>query len=115
MSDPKPLRILHTESSTGWGGQEIRILTEAQGFMARGHQVGLITPPEATIYSEAQRRGIPVIGLPIARKHLRPLLAMRQWLAHHAQGFDVINTHSSTDSWLVALANATLPGRARLP
>lgn len=110
-----PLRILHTESSTGWGGQEIRILTEAEGFMARGHQVALVTPPEAMIFAEAQRRGLPVIGLPIARKHLRPLIAMRQWLAHHAQGFDLINTHSSTDSWLVALANTTLGASARLP
>ena len=29
------LSILHTESSTGWGGQEIRILTEAAGMIAQ--------------------------------------------------------------------------------
>ena len=28
----KALSIVHTENSCGWGGQEIRILTEARGF-----------------------------------------------------------------------------------
>ena len=40
----RPLAILHTENSTGWGGQEIRILTEARGMLDRGHQVMLLTP-----------------------------------------------------------------------
>ena len=35
------LRILHTESSLGWGGQEIRVLTEARGVARRGHEVTL--------------------------------------------------------------------------
>ena len=34
-----PLSIVHTENSCGWGGQEIRILTEARGFLDRGHRV----------------------------------------------------------------------------
>ena len=33
------LSIAHTEASIGWGGQEIRMLTEAAGFIARGHRV----------------------------------------------------------------------------
>ena len=31
--------ILHTESSNGWGGQEIRILKEAIGLRSRGHEI----------------------------------------------------------------------------
>ncbi|MGL5986250.1 MAG: hypothetical protein ACRCZ5_05165 [Burkholderiales bacterium] len=38
----KKLTILHTESSCGWGGQEIRILTEMAGMNARGHHTILI-------------------------------------------------------------------------
>ena len=98
------MRILHTEASTGWGGQEIRILTEAAGMIARGHQVELACPPAARIYNEAPRRGVPVHPLPIGRKNPQGLLAMRGFLRAHA--YDVINTHSSTDSWLVALASA---------
>jgi len=101
-----PLSILHTEASLGWGGQEIRILTEAAGMMRRGHQVTLLCPPQARIYQEAKLRGVPVEALEIGRKNLAGLLAMRNWLKHHQA--DVINTHSSTDTWLVALASALL-------
>ena len=102
------MRILHTESSIGWGGQELRILTEAQGMLARGHEVMLLSAPSADIYPAAKARNIPVVALPIEKKRPRALLAMRRWLAAHRGRFDVINTHSSTDSWLVALARATL-------
>ncbi|MFA7238913.1 MAG: glycosyltransferase [Sulfuricellaceae bacterium] len=96
------LHIVHTENSCGWGGQEIRILTESAGMIARGHNVTILCPFEARIYSEAQKRGIPVVALPIARKNLTGLLALRRWLAQHRP--DVVNTHSSTDSWLTLLA-----------
>ena len=102
------MRIVHTEASCGWGGQEIRILTEARGLMARGHEVRLLCPAEARIFAEAQRRGVPVDALPIGRKNLRGARTLRRWLA--AQAVDVLNTHSSTDSWLAALACATLSG-----
>ena len=59
------MKILHTENSQGWGGQEIRILTEAAGMIARGHEVQLIAQPGSQIYSEAKKRGVPVTALPI--------------------------------------------------
>lgn len=101
-----PLRIVHTESSHGWGGQELRTLGESAGMRARGHEVTLIAPTSARIFAEAQRRGLPTVDLPIGRKSLRGWLALRRWLK--ANRVDVVNTHSSTDSWLVALACATL-------
>ncbi|MDH3310201.1 MAG: glycosyltransferase family 4 protein [Gammaproteobacteria bacterium] len=101
VSSPK-LRIVHTEASCGWGGQEIRILSEAAGFLRRGHGVHLLCPPQAHIYDEARRRGLPVTALPIARKSLRGLLAMHRWL--RANPVDIVNTHSSTDAWLVAIS-----------
>jgi glycosyltransferase involved in cell wall biosynthesis len=100
------MHIVHTESSQGWGGQEIRILGEAAGMMARGHRVSLLCPPEARIFAEAASRGVAATALPIARKNLRGVLALRQWIGQHAP--DVVNTHSSTDSWLTAFACASL-------
>lgn len=102
------LRILHTESSTGWGGQEIRTLTEARGMLDRGHQVTLLTPAEAEIYPAAVRMGIPVVALPIVKKRPGALNTVVRWLAQHRHEFDVINTHSSTDAWLFAVAAALL-------
>jgi glycosyltransferase involved in cell wall biosynthesis len=104
----KPLAIVHTENSCGWGGQEIRILTEARGFLDRGHRVTLIAPAEAPIAPAGEAMGIPVVRLPIARKRLPALIALRSWLARHRGEVDVVNTHSSTDSWLAAIACATL-------
>jgi glycosyltransferase involved in cell wall biosynthesis len=109
MAEPFPsptLRIVHTEASCGWGGQEIRILSEAAGFLRRGHEAHLLCPREARIFDEARLRGIPVTALPIARKSLRGLLAMRRWL--QANPVDIVNTHSSTDAWLVAIAGVML-------
>ncbi len=106
----KPLSILHTESSVGWGGQEIRILTEMQGMARRGHRVHLVTANSADILPAARARGLPVAGLPIEAKKLPGLIAVRDWLGRHGRDFDVINTHSSTDAWLVALARITRGG-----
>ncbi len=104
------LSILHTESSIGWGGQELRILTEMEGMARRGHRVHLVTATIADILPAARQRGLSVTGLPIAYKKLPALVAMRRWLARHGREYDVVNTHSSTDSWLVAVAKLSLAG-----
>jgi glycosyltransferase involved in cell wall biosynthesis len=98
----KPLRIVHTESSLGWGGQEIRILSEAQGLIRRGHEVTLLCAPQSRIRAEASHWGVPAIPLPIDRKKPVGLGALYTWFGAHTS--DIVNTHSSTDSWLAALA-----------
>lgn len=100
------MNILHTEASCGWGGQEIRILEEASGLIARGHKVSIACPPHARLCAEAGRFGVPVVSLPIEFKTWAGFLALRNFLSLHA--FDVVNTHSSADSWLTGLACATL-------
>jgi len=100
------VHIVHTEASLGWGGQEIRILTEAAGMIARGHRVELACPREARIFGEAPRFGVPVTALPIGRKRPRGVVALRRFLA--ARKVDAINAHSSTDTWLAAFARGLL-------
>ena len=97
-----PLSIVHTESSLGWGGQELRILGEAQGLARRGHKLTLLCPPEARIYAEAPAWGLRTVALPIGKKRPAGVFALRRWLAQN--GCDVLSTHSSTDSWLGAFA-----------
>jgi glycosyltransferase involved in cell wall biosynthesis len=106
------LHIVHTESSCGWGGQEIRTLEESRGLIERGHTVTLLCPRNATIYTRARDWGIKTHALPIEEKRWVGFKAMRAWMQANLGEFDVINTHSSTDSWLVALANLTLGKRA---
>lgn len=106
------MKIVHTEASLGWGGQEIRVLDESRGMIERGHEVTLLCPREAKIFTEAARFGVKAVALPIGRKNLAGVLAMRRWL--NVNKPDVVNTHSSTDSWLVALALATSGRKAPL-
>jgi glycosyltransferase involved in cell wall biosynthesis len=106
----RPLSIVHTENSCGWGGQEVRILTESRGLLGRGHRVTLLSPPEAPITEAARKMGVPVQPLGMRRKRIPDLLALRAWLAAHRGKVDVLNTHSSTDSWLGAIARTTLGG-----
>lgn len=102
------MHIVHTESSCGWGGQELRILTEAQGLQNRGHKISLICPEQSNIYKAAPEFDLTPIALPIERKNLKGLFAIRKWLKQHQTDISVINTHSSTDSWLTALACKTI-------
>jgi glycosyltransferase involved in cell wall biosynthesis len=96
------LRILHTEASKGWGGQEIRVLEESSGFRARGYDVQIAAPAEAQIVAAGKRYGVPVHALPIDRRSLRAIRALLRLFATIRP--DVVVTHSSTDSWLVAIA-----------
>ncbi len=96
------LHVVHTESSLGWGGQEIRILSESQGLMKRGHDVTLLCPAEARIFAEAPAWGVPAVALPIAKKRPAGLRALIE--RFRSNRCDVVSTHSSTDAWLAAAA-----------
>jgi glycosyltransferase involved in cell wall biosynthesis len=104
---PDLLSIVHTESSLGWGGQELRILAESQGLARRGHRITLICPREARIHAEAPSWGLQPVTLPIGRKSLAGVHALRRWLSSNQ--CDVLSTHSSTDSWLAALTFSKIP------
>ncbi len=95
----KPL-IVHTESSMGWGGQEIRVLQELLGMRAHGFATALLAPAESLLYRRAGEHGIAVY--PVNRFFkLNPLA----WLATFRHLLRckpaVVNTHSSEDSWVV--------------
>jgi glycosyltransferase involved in cell wall biosynthesis len=100
------LRIVHTESSLGWGGQEIRILSESKGLIARGHDVRVVGAPQSRISAEAPAWGVPAVVLPIGRKGWRGLRSLAWWLKRNP--CDIVVTHSSTDSWLSAVALSVL-------
>ena len=96
-------RILHTESSLGWGGQEVRVLAELEWMRAQGHWVALGAPPASAIAKRAQEAGILFYPLR-THKALLPLEVARMavWLIRNR--VDVVNTHSSNDGWLAGLA-----------
>ncbi len=97
------MKILHTEASPGWGGQELRILTEAEGMRARGHQVILAVQRGGGLVQPAREAGFLVYEFSFKRRRAFSLLyhLMRVIRKH---GIEVINTHSSLDAWVGGLA-----------
>lgn len=99
--DNNKFHIVHTESSGGWGGQEIRILNEILEFMKIGHPVTLICDIDTPIAERAKEYKINTVELPIGKKTFKGLFALKNWIKNN--DFDIVNTHSSSDSWMTAL------------
>jgi glycosyltransferase involved in cell wall biosynthesis len=96
-------RILHTEWSSGWGGQEQRIVLECRKMMELGHSVLLVCQPGSGIRSRACEQGIPVEEVPIRGGwDLRAILHICRLIRKHR--VDIVNTHSGKDTWVGGLA-----------
>lgn len=103
------MKILHTESSRGWGGQELRILAEAEGMARRGHRAWIAAAPESRVAREAAARGVAVV--PIGFRRPWGLAdAIRLAAVIRRLGVELLNTHSSWDSWMGGVAGR-LAGR----
>jgi glycosyltransferase involved in cell wall biosynthesis len=100
------LKILHTESSGGWGGQEIRILTESQVFFDHGHEVIIAADKDSQIAKKAFEFGVKVRPIRLSKKRWGDFKALRSLIIK--ENPDVISCHSSTDHWLAALARLTI-------
>jgi len=95
--------ILHTESSRGWGGQEIRIVQESLEFIKRGYRMMIACRPDSKIFTGAKEKGIPAFALPM-RASIDPLASMHCMRILKNNGIDLLHTHSSTDSWVCSPA-----------
>ncbi|HUD01164.1 MAG TPA: glycosyltransferase family 4 protein [Rhabdochlamydiaceae bacterium] len=97
------MHILHTESSNGWGGQEIRILKESIGLRERGHDIIFAIVRGGKLIDHARKEGFTVYEIdfrrPAAFSALRNLLRIIR-----AHKIDIVNTHSSLDAWLGGIA-----------
>jgi glycosyltransferase involved in cell wall biosynthesis len=99
----KPLNILHTEASLGWGGQEIRIINESIGMAKRGHNIYIAAPEESMILKKTG--GIDMItafALPLKKKNVSDIVKLVAIIK--ANKINIINTHSSSDSWIGTFA-----------
>ncbi len=96
------LTILHTESSIGWGGQEIRIVQESAGIARRGKHVLIAAPVHSNIFRRAQDAGLQVLPAEFQKKN--PVSVFRMASLIDRVRPDIINTHSSSDSWVSTIA-----------
>lgn len=103
------MRILHLEASPGWGGQEMRILREAEGMRARGHEVIFGVMQGALLGERARSKGFLVYELNYRRYAWGSTLFRLLYLILKHR-IAIVNTHSSLDSWIGGIA-ARLAGR----
>ncbi|MHC1742028.1 MAG: glycosyltransferase family 4 protein [Syntrophobacteraceae bacterium] len=95
--------ILHTEASNGWGGQEIRIFREMLGMRDRGYRMLVATPPGTALASRAGNAGVETFAVSMDRTRMLSGVSFMRRLIRE-QGVDLINTHSSSDSWIGSIA-----------
>lgn len=97
------MTILHTESSNGWGGQEMRILKEAIGLRSRGYEIVFAVVRGGKLVDHAKKAGFTVYEIDFRRSSafsaLRDLLKV---IRKHK--ISILNTHSSLDAWLGGIA-----------
>lgn len=97
------MNILHLEASPGWGGQEIRILREAEGMRRRGHMVIFAVAKGGGLASEVCKAGFTVYQMRYCRwAWFWTLLHLMILMRRHR--IELVNTHSSLDSWIGGLA-----------
>jgi len=99
----KKIKVLHTEWSDGWGGQEIRTVNEMIAVREQGIEVYLACRDNATIKEKAIQNGIQVFILPFkGNTDLNTLFSLRKIIKEN--NIDIINTHSGKDTWVGGLA-----------
>lgn len=95
--------VLHTESSSGWGGQEVRTLTEARWLQELGWRVLVACRPGSVILGRSVRAGIPAFPVPMSGAwNLSAVLRLVGLIRR--ERVDLVHTHSSVDAWLGGMA-----------
>ena len=104
MSDLRPLRIIHSEAATSFGGQEHRIFKEMVAMRERGHYLEAICQPDAELTQRLREAGFVVHTLLMDGMFniVRGIFQLKKIL--QAGRFDVLNTHSRQDTLIAAAA-----------
>ncbi len=97
------LTILHTESAKRWGGQERRTFAEAVEFKKRGHRVILAVQPGSLLGKHAKEVGVEVREIRMKNRDI-PKAFFSLFTLIRRERVDIVNTHSSKDSWIASLA-----------
>ena len=116
-SKEKPLRIMHSEAATSFGGQEHRIFKEMLAMREAGHHLEATCQPHAKLKARLEQEGFVVHAMlmDVYFNFFRAVTKLRGILKQGC--FDVINTHSRRDTIIAStagrLANTPLIVRTR--
>src|SRR5258705_4231929 len=99
--------LLHTESSLGRGGQEIRTLAETRWLISHGWNALIACQPDSLLLREARAASVPVESIRMrGAADVGALFRLRRLIRE--RGVSLVHTHSSIDSWLGGIAAKSL-------
>jgi glycosyltransferase involved in cell wall biosynthesis len=99
----KSIKVLHTEWSDGWGGQEIRIINEMLSIRNIGVEVFLACRDHSVIKKKAQESNFKVFILPFkGNADFKTVFELRKIIIENK--INILNTHSSKDTWVGGIA-----------
>src|SRR5437867_1891897 len=99
--------VLHTESSSGHGGQEIRTLAEVRWLLGHGWGALIACQPDSPLFAEAKASAIPVEPVRMrSATDVGALLRLRRLIRD--RDVSLVHTHSSIDSWVAGVAAKSL-------
>ena len=106
----KTLHILHSEAAKGWGGQEIRVYQESQSLLKLGHRVSIVCQPESPLSEKFEQLKHPNLNyFPLVMKQPFSLFTLYSLIKIIRKSRpDILQSHSSIDSWLIALTGTLL-------
>lgn len=78
-------------------------MTEAEGMRRRGHRVLIAATPEGRLIEQARGRGFETVGVAMTGWRTPAAVGRLQDLIRRER-VDIVNTHSSRDSWLGSIA-----------
>lgn len=106
------INILHTESSTGWGGQEIRIVQEALGLRKRGYKIFIAAEEKSEILKKSLQLEFDTFSVRFSKYN--PLSFLKISSLIKRLNIHIVNTHSSKDSWVTILASQLLSKKPKI-
>ena len=101
---------MHTESSLGWGGQEMRIMRELVGLSRDSFRPLLVCQPDSQFAKKAEAQEIDT-ELVKMRGNIDPLSVIKFIRLYHRRKVDIVHTHSNADSWNASIAAKLSPRR----
>jgi len=103
MSAEKKITVLHTESSTGWGGQETRTFHESLGMKKLGVKIVILCQPDSELGKKAKAAGIEVRTCRMKKSYDVTAVSYILKLIKK-ENVDIVNMHSGRDSLLAGIA-----------
>ena len=99
----KVIKVLHTEWSDGWGGQEIRILAESKAFILKGYGVFIAAQPDSELFKRSNQEKIPTFSIKM-NKGINIISIIKFIKFIKKNHIDIVHTHSSVDSRTAGIA-----------